>query len=333
MKLYAGTCGFVKRIGVLTSGGDAPGMNVALRAVVRTAVYHGIEVMGIERGYTGLVTGRVRPFGARDVSGIIKHGGTVLKSARCEEFLTPEGRSRAAETINEFKIDALVLIGGDGTYRGAEKLHEEHGVPVVGVPGTIDNDIGGTDYTIGFDTAVNTAMDAIDRIRDTAESHDRLFCIEVMGRHAGFLALEVGLAGGAEIILLPEVATPIEDVCARLETGRQVGKLSSIVVVAEGSASGDIYTVKDAILANTGFTDIRLTVLGHMQRGGSPTAFERAWASRMGHEAVTALMRGESCVQVALYDGELMTRPISDAWNIKRTIDQTDVELVDKLAT
>ncbi len=323
----------MKRIGVLTSGGDAPGMNVAVRAVVRTAVYHGIEVIGIERGYAGLVSGWAHPMDARSVGGIISRGGTILKTARSEEFRSPEGRRRGAETISRFLIDGLVVIGGDGTYRGAELLHQEHGTPVVGVPGTIDNDIGGTEYTIGFDTAVNTALDAIDRIRDTAESHDRLFVIEVMGRRAGYIALEVGLAGGSEETLLPEVPTALDEMCRRLENGRRAGKTSSIIVVAEGSASGDAYAVRDAVIEHTGFTDVRVSVLGHLQRGGSPTAFDRLQASRMGHEAVMALLRGETCVMVAYNAGELMTRPISDAWTLQRTIDQTDVELARKLAT
>ncbi len=323
----------MKRIGVLTSGGDAPGMNVAIRSVVRTAVSHGLEVVGIEHGYAGLVNGQTRPLGARDVGGIIKSGGTMLKSARCDEFRTVEGRARAAKTIADLHIDGLVVIGGNGTYRGAERLYEEHAVPVVGVPGTIDNDIGGTEYTIGFDTAVNTAMEAIDRIRDTAESHDMLFFIEVMGRHAGFIALEVGLASGAETILLPEVATPIEEVCEQLEAGRRAGKLSSIVVVAEGSATGDVYTVRDTVMANTNFKNSRVSVLGHIQRGGSPTALERVWAGRMGFEAVYALIRGETCVQVAVSGSSVRLCPISDAWTKRRVIDLKDIELNRILAT
>jgi len=323
----------MKRIGVLTSGGDAPGMNVALRAVVRTAVYHGIEVVGIERGYAGLVNGWAHPMDARSVSGIMSRGGTILKTARSEEFRTTEGRVRAVETIRRFFIDALVVIGGDGTYRGAEQLHNEHDIPVAGVPGTIDNDVGGTEYTIGFDTAINTALDAIDRIRDTAESHDRLFVIEVMGRHAGFIAQQVGLAGGAEVTLLPEIQVPLDEMCRQLESGRRAGKMSSIIVVAEGSASGDAYAVRDAVLEHTGFTDVRVSVLGHVQRGGSPTAFDRLQASRMGHEAVMALMRDETCVMVALSGGKLVTRPISDAWTTEHNIDETDIELARKLAT
>jgi len=323
----------MKRIGVLTSGGDASGMNVAVRAVVRTAVFHGIEVIGIERGYAGLVSGRAHPMDARSVGGIISRGGTILKTARSEEFRTLEGRARAAETISRFLIEGLVVIGGDGTYRGAELLSEEHNVPVVGVPGTIDNDIGGTEYTIGFDTAINTALDAIDRIRDTAESHDRLFVVEVMGRHAGFIALQVGLAGGSEETLLPEMETPLDEMCRRLEEGRRAGKSSSIIVVAEGSASGNGYVVREAVIEQTGFTDVRVSVLGHLQRGGSPTAFDRLQASRMGHEAAMALLRGETCVMVALDSGKIMTRPISDAWNLERVIDEADVELARKLAT
>ncbi len=322
----------MKRIGVLTSGGDAPGMNAAIRAVVRTAIYHGIEVMGIESGYAGLIEGLASQMGPRSVSGIVNRGGTILRTARSEEFKTKAGRKHAAANIKRFLIEGLVVIGGDGSYRGAQKLAEEHDVPVIGVPGTIDNDIGGTEYTIGFDTAVNTAVEAIDRIRDTAASHDRLFIVEVMGRGTGFIALYVGIAGGSEYILLPETKSEMDEMCRSLETGRKAGKTSSIVVVAEGDEAGGALAVRDAIRKNTGFTDVRVTVLGHLQRGGSPSGFDRIQASRLASEAVMALLRGETCKMVAYQEGHILTRPISDAWTDKRELNPALLELAQKLA-
>jgi 6-phosphofructokinase 1 len=321
----------MKRIGVLTSGGDAPGMNCAIRAVVRTAIYHGLEVMGIERGYAGLIDGAARQMDARSVGGIMNRGGTILRSARSEEFMTPEGRDSAAENVKRFLVEGLVVIGGDGTYRGAMKLADEHGVSCVGVPGTIDNDIGGTDYTIGFDTAINTAMDAIDKIRDTAASHDRLFVVEVMGRGVGFIALSVGVAGGAEEILCPETASDIDGMCARLELGRKAGKTSSIVIVAEGDETGGAVQVGEQIKEKTHFTDVRVCVLGHLQRGGAPTAYDRIMASRFGCEAVMALIRGEKNVMVAAENGEIIARPMSDSWTLKRELNPHLLELAKKL--
>jgi len=305
----------MKRIGVLTSGGDAPGMNAAIRAVVRTALYHGIEVMGIERGYAGLIEGDAHQMDRSSVSGIINRGGTILRTARSEEFMTQEGRSKAAENLNRFLIEGVVLIGGDGTYRGGAALHEEHNIPCVGIPGTIDNDIGGTRYTIGFDTAVNTALEALDRIRDTAASHDRLFLVEVMGRACGAIALQVGVAGGAEAILVPETETDIDDLCRRLDHGRKVGKNSSIVVIAEGDEAGGAFKIKDSILEKTGFRDIRVSVLGHLQRGGSPTATDRVIASRMATEAVLCLLdKPEKCKMVGVDAHRLVIKNIEAAW-------------------
>jgi len=321
----------MKRIGLLTSGGDAPGMNCAIRAVVRTAIYHGLEVMGIDRGYAGLVDGAARQMDARSVGGIMNRGGTMLRTARCEEFKTPEGRARAAENIRRFLIEGLIVIGGDGTYRGATELAKEHNVACVGVPGTIDNDIGGTDYTIGFDTAINTALDAIDKIRDTAASHDRLFVVEVMGRGVGFIALSVGVAGGAEEILVPETPTDIDAMCRRLELGRKAGKTSSIVVVAEGDETGGAVKVGRDIRRKTHFTDVRVCVLGHLQRGGAPTAYDRIMASRLGSEAVTALLRGEKDVMVAVEKGDVFTRPMSDSWNLKKELNPHLLDLAKKL--
>ena len=321
----------MKRIGVLTSGGDAPGMNCAIRAVVRTAIYHGLEVMGIERGYAGLIEGAAKQMDARSVGGIMNRGGTILRTARSDAFEKPEGRARAAENIKRYLIEGLVVIGGDGTYRGAMKLSEEHDVPCVGVPGTIDNDIGGGDYTIGFATAVNTALDAIDKIRDTAASHDRLFIVEVMGRGVGFIALSVGVAGGAEEILVPETPSDMDGVCRRLEAGRKAGKMSSIIVVAEGDETGGAVQVGEEIKKRTSFTDVRVCVLGHLQRGGAPTAYDRIMASRVGAEAVMALIRGEKNVMVAVEKGNVFTRPMSDSWTLKRELNPHLLELAKKL--
>ena len=306
-------------------------MNCAIRAVVRTAIYHGLEVMGIERGYAGLIDGAASQMDARSVGGIMNRGGTILRSARSDEFMAPEGRDGAAENVKRFLIEGLVVIGGDGTYRGAMKLADEHGVSCVGVPGTIDNDIGGTDYTIGFDTAINTALDAIDKIRDTAASHDRLFVVEVMGRGVGFIALSVGVAGGAEEILCPETASDIDAMCARLELGRKAGKTSSIVIVAEGDETGGAVQVGEQIKQKTHFTDVRVCVLGHLQRGGAPTAYDRIMASRFGSEAVMALIRGEKNVMVAAEKGDIMTRPMSDSWTLKRELNPHLLELAKKL--
>jgi len=311
----------MKRIGLLTSGGDAPGMNAAIRAVVRAATHHGIEVMGIKRGYKGMIDGTARLLGPRDVSGIINHGGTTLYTARCHRFMEREGRERAAANLKEWGIDGIVVIGGDGSYRGAEKLHEEFGIRCIGLPGTIDNDIGGTDYTIGFDTAINTAMEAIDRIRDTAASHDRTFFIEVMGRSSGYVAMISGLAGGAEDILLPEVETSVETLIERLRTGQQAGKKSSIVVVAEGCEYGGAMALAEMVGERSEYKDNRVTVIGHLQRGGTPSAFDRVLASQMGVRAVEALLAGESGKMVGISGQKLQLRPLSDAWEQRTRFD------------
>ncbi|WP_126214058.1 6-phosphofructokinase, partial [Thermus scotoductus] len=277
----------MKRIGVFTSGGDAPGMNAAIRAVVRQAYALGLEVIGIRRGYAGMILGEMVPLGVRDVANILQRGGTVLLTARSQEFLTEEGRAKAAEKLKAAGIEGLVAIGGDGTFRGAMRLLEEHKVPVVGVPGTIDNDLYGTDYTIGFDTAVNTALEAIDRIRDTAASHERVFFIEVMGRSSGFIALDVGLAGGAEVIAVPEEPVDPKTIAEGLMESLRRGKSSSIVVVAEGAYPGGAAGLLAAIQEHVR-VEARVTVLGHIQRGGSPTAKDRILASRLGAAAVEA---------------------------------------------
>jgi 6-phosphofructokinase 1 len=315
----------MKHIGILTSGGDAPGMNAAIRAVVRAATYHGVTVTGIERGYKGMIDGSIRALGARDVSGIINRGGTILYTARCHRFMEPEGRKQAAENLAKWGIEGIVVIGGDGSYQGAEKLHEEFGIRCIGLPGTIDNDIGGTDYTIGFDTAINTAIEAIDRIRDTAASHDRIFFIEVMGRRSGYVAMISGIAGGAEDILLPEVETTVEKLIERLRSGEQSGKKSSIIIVAEGCESGGAMALAKLVSEHSEYKDNRVTVIGHLQRGGSPSAFDRVLASQMGVRAVEALIAGESGKMVGISGQKLHLRPLSDAWE-KRT--RFDMELL-----
>jgi 6-phosphofructokinase 1 len=311
----------MKRIGVLTSGGDAPGMNAAVRAVVRTAVYHGLEVFGIERGYKGMMEGDIHPLGPRDVSGIIGRGGTILHTARCLEFLERPGREQAAAQLEKFGIQGIVVIGGDGSYRGAEKLYKEFGIHCIGMPGTIDNDIGGTDYTIGFDTAINTAMEAVDRIRDTAASHDRIFFIEVMGRSSGYVAMVSGIAGGAEDIFVPESHTAVETLIERLRTGQERGKKSSIIVVAEGDIVGGAAAIAAQVGERSEFKDNRVTVIGHLQRGGSPTAFDRVLASRMGVRAVEALLEGESGKMVGVSGQYMLLRPLAEAWELRTRFD------------
>lgn len=308
----------VRKIGVLTSGGDAPGMNAALRAVVRTGIGVGLEVVGIERGFHGLIYDQIRPMDARSVSGIIYLGGTILRTARSQEFRTAEGRQRAIETLKRHGIDGLVAIGGDGTYCGAAALVGECDVRVIGVPGTIDNDIPGTLYTIGFDTAVNTALECIDRIRDTSEAHERVFVVEVMGREAGFIAMESGLAGGAEAVLVPELPFDMGELCARVRSWQERGKKSSIIVVAEGAARGE--DVARCIEQSTGIS-ARLTVLGYIQRGGRPTARDRSLATRLGYTAVKLIAEGQSGAAVGISEGEdVRAYPLAHAVSGKRVL-------------
>jgi len=308
----------MQRIGVLTSGGDAPGMNAAIRAVVRKAIYHGVEVVGIRRGFSGFIEGEIEPMNLGSVADIVHRGGTVLLTARSEEFRTPEGRAAAFENVKRFGIQGLVVIGGDGSFRGAKTFHREYAMPTIMVPGTIDNDIAYTDQSIGFDTAVNTAVDAIDKIRDTATSHERTFVIEVMGRNTGFIALAAGLAGGAESILIPEQPYSIKDICDKLLKGYRRGKLHSIIVVAEGVASG--FEIGKAIKERTGF-DTKVTVLGHLQRGGSPTAFDRILGSRLGAKAVEALISGEDQKMVGMVGGNLTLTDIDKVLTFKKNIE------------
>ncbi len=323
----------MKRIGVLTSGGDSPGMNAAIRAVVRAAKYYDLECYGIDRGYQGLIEKDISILGPRDVSGIINRGGTILHTARCQEFYEKEGRARAAEVLKEFNIEGLVVIGGDGSYQGAQKLHEEHGIRCIGVPGTIDNDIGGTDFTIGYDTALNTAMESIDRIRDTAASHDRIFFVEVMGRHSGYLAMMSGIAGGAEEILVPEQPTDIDRLVKNLEEIRAKGKSSAIVVIAEGDDAGNAIEVSREVNKKGNFPNSRVVVIGHLQRGGSPTAFDRVLASRLGLRAVEALQEGHSGKMVGISANAVVLRPLSEAWECRTQFDPSFLRLAHIMAT
>ncbi|PKG24996.1 6-phosphofructokinase [Niallia nealsonii] len=318
----------MKRIGVLTSGGDAPGMNAAIRAVVRKAIYHDIEVIGVVGGYAGLISGNFKKLEVGSVGDIIHRGGTFLFSARCEEFKTKEGQQKGIEQLKKHNIDGLVVIGGDGSYMGAKALTEQ-GYPCVGVPGTIDNDIPGTEFTIGFDTALNTVIDAIDKIRDTATSHERTFIIEVMGRNAGDIALWAGLAGGAETILIPEEIYNLEEIITRLKKGSERGKKHSIIVVAEGVNSG--VEIGRQIEENTDF-DTRVSVLGHMQRGGSPTAADRVLASRLGAYAVELLVEGKGGRAVGIEKNNLVDYDIIEALGRKHTIDNNLYQLSKELS-
>lgn len=323
----------MKRIGVMTSGGDSPGMNAAIRAVVRTGIYHGLEVFGIEHGYQGLIDNRILKLELRSVSGVVSRGGTFLRTARCKPFYEPEGRSEAAANLGKHGIEALVVIGGDGSYQGALKLHEEHGIRCIGMPGTIDNDIGGTDYTIGYDTALNTAMEAIDRIRDTGASHGRLFFIEVMGRHSGYLAMTAGIAGGAEEILVPETPTSLPALVENLRKGKLTGKSSQIVVVAEGDDAGHAIDVAREVGEMSEFKGSRVVVIGHLQRGGSPTAFDRILAGRLGVRAVEALLEGETGKMVGVSANNVVLRPLSEAWECRTLFDPSFLRIAHILAT
>lgn len=317
----------IKTIGVLTSGGDSPGMNAAVRAVVRVAAKNDLKVFGIRHGYQGLITDEVRPMKNNSVSNIIQRGGTILKSARSQEFRTVEGRNKAAETLKKYEIDALITIGGDGTFTGAEILSKEHGVKVVGIPATIDNDIIGTDETIGYDTALNTALDAIDKIRDTADAHERMFLVEVMGRDAGFIALEAGIAGGAELSLLPEELTNIKDIKSQLKNMLKNQVRSSLVVVAEGDENGGAMKLAEEIRDDFKKYDLRVCILGHIQRGGSPTARDRVLASRLGAASIKTLMEGHSGIMVGIVDNALKITPLKIAVSKKKQLDRSLIDL------
>ncbi|MEN9947772.1 MAG: hypothetical protein RL106_595 [Bacteroidota bacterium] len=290
----------IKRIGVLTSGGDAPGMNAAIRAVVRACVFHNIEVEGIFQGYAGLMNGDFKRLNERSVARILGRGGTILKSSRCKEFYEAEGRSMAAAQIKKHGLDALITIGGNGTFTGAHLLYQEHGIPVMGIPGSIDNDLYGSDHCIGFDTATNTVVDAVDKIRDTATSHNRLFFVEVMGRNSGFIALKAGIAAGAIAIVLPEDEMSVDELVDTLRASEESGKSSSIVVVAEGSKSGGAYEIAKKVTEKYSEYDTRVSVLGHLQRGGAPSCYDRVIASRMGVAAVEGILQGRKDVMVGI---------------------------------
>lgn len=309
----------MKRIGVYTSGGDAPGMNACVRAVVRGGLYNGCEVIGMQYGYEGMIDGKFVDLQARSVANIIQRGGTILRTARSERFRTKEGRAQAAANLKKEGIDGLVAIGGDGTFQGATLLSEEHGVPIIGVPGTIDNDLFGTDYTIGYDTAVNTAMEAIDKIRDTAASHDRLFYVEVMGRDAGFIALDVGISGGAEFIIIPEARTEIQVLKEQLGAMKKV-KTSALIIVAEGEDEGGAFSLAEKVKDASGY-DYRVCVLGHIQRGGSPTARDRLLASRLGVAAVEALLEGQTNVMVGEIHGRVAFTALKETWMRRKVVD------------
>lgn len=295
----------IKKIGLYTSGGDAPGMNAAIRAVVRSALSHKIEVIGIYQGYVGMIENKMQALQMRDMANIIQRGGTILKTGRSSEFLKPEYRTKAAQNIKNAGIDGLICIGGDGSFKGAQALNAEHKIPVIGVPGTIDNDVYGTDDTIGFDTAINTALGAIDKIRDTADSHDRIFIVEVMGRNSGFIASHVGVAGGAEEILTPDNVITVNKIVDALKDSRARGKTSSILITAEGQKPGRAYDLADAIRSKSNF-DAKVCILGHQQRGGSPTAHDRILASQLGAAAVAALTQGKSNLMMGIKANNLV---------------------------
>lgn len=317
----------IKRIAVFTSGGDSPGMNAAIRATVRTATKNGLSVMGIRFGFQGMIDGDFVEMHHHSVSNILQRGGTILKSARSKEFRTLEGRQKAVANLKKHNIDALVAIGGDGTFRGATELYNEFEVPVVGVPGTIDNDLFGTDETIGYDTALNTAMEAIDKIRDTADAHDRLFLVEVMGREAGFIALETGIASGAELILLPEAVKKLEYISETLREVFKVQRRSSLVIVAEGDQTGGALNLAEQLKDEFGQYEMRVSVLGHLQRGGSPSSRDRVLASRLGSAAVETLLNGHSSVMVGVVNQKNILTPMHKTWSEKKSINFELLEL------
>jgi len=323
----------IKCIGVLTSGGDAPGMNAAVRAVVRTSSFYNIKCVAIYKGYQGLIDNNTKVMNPRSVNNIINKGGTILKSARCLEFRTPEGRKKAFETIEKQNIDALVVIGGDGSFTGAMIFQSEFKIPVIGIPGTIDNDIYGTSHTLGYDTALNTVIDAIDKIRDTAISHNRLFFVEVMGRDAGHIALNTGIGAGAEEILIPEENMGLERLLDSLSRSEKSGKSSSIVVVAEGDKTGkNVFEIAGYVEKNLPHYEVRVSVLGHMQRGGSPSCFDRVLASRMGVQAVESLLNGDSNVMVGLKEDKMILTPLDKAIKGKSKINKNLIRVSDILS-
>lgn len=324
----------VTKIGVLTSGGDAPGMNAAIRAVVRTGIFYGLEVYGIVRGYAGMIENDIFKMESRSVANIIQRGGTILKTARCKDFLEAEGRKKAYDNLKKLGINGLVIIGGDGSFRGAQIFSHEFDIPSVGLPCTIDKDIAGTDFTIGFDTAVNTAVEAIDKIRDTADAHDRLFIIEVMGRDSGYIALHSGIATGAENILIPELKTDINEIINILQEKEKRKKLVNLLVVAEGSELGGANEVGKMLKSKMPNADIKVCILGHIQRGGAPTCMDRVLASRMGYAAVESLITGINLnTMIGLINNQLHYTPLDHAVKAERTIDFEWLKVVKILAS
>ena len=322
----------IKSIGILTSGGDAPGMNAAIRAVTRSAIYNGLKVYGIYRGYKGLVTDEIQEFKTQNVSNIIQMGGTILKTARCKEFTTPEGRALAYENMKKHGIDALVVIGGDGSLTGARIFAQEYDIPCIGLPGTIDNDLYGTDTTIGYDTALNTILDAVDKIRDTATSHERLFFVEVMGRDAGFLALNGAIAAGAEAAIIPEFSTEVDQLEEFIKQGFRKSKNSSIVLVAESELTGGAMHYAERVKNEYPEYDVRVTILGHLQRGGRPTAHDRIIASRMGVASIQALLEGQRNVMIGIENNKIVYVPFAKAIKNDKPIDRELVNVLHELS-
>ncbi len=317
----------------MTSGGDAPGMNACIRAVVRTAIYNGLECYGIMHGYQGMIDNEIIPLESKDVGNIIQRGGTILKSSRSEQFRTPEGRKIAFENLKKHNIDGLVLIGGDGTFRGAQVFYDEYKIPSIGIPGTIDKDLAGTDFTIGYDTAINTVVDAIDKIRDTADAHDRMFFVEVMGRDAGFIALSSGISVGAEAILIPETHTYMDDLIEKIEAGYKRKKLCHIIVVAEGDDAGGAMKVAELVKQKFDHIETRVSVLGHMQRGGAPSCNDRVLASRLGYASVMALLEGKWNYMVGVINDKIAYTPLSKANKQEPKINQELINLVEVLSS
>lgn len=323
----------ITKIGVMTSGGDAPGMNACIRAAVRTGIFHDLEVYGITRGYAGMIDNDIQRMDSRSVANIIQRGGTILKTARCKEFMTTEGRAKAYQNLKGHGIDGLIIIGGDGSFKGAQIFSNEFDIPCIGIPGTIDKDIAGTDFTIGFDTAVNTAIEAIDKIRDTADAHDRLFIVEVMGRDAGYIALHSGIGTGAEHILIPERKTDVEAIISSLQEKERRKKLVNIVVVAEGDDFGGGTDLANIIKERIPAFDIRVAILGHIQRGGSPTSMDRLIASRMGYAAVECLIEGKHNVMVGIVNNRMHYTPLDNAVKAKQKISDEWLKIVKILAS
>lgn len=317
----------MNRIGVFTSGGDAPGMNAAIRAVVRAGIYYNKEIVGIYRGYEGMIEGDFEEMDVRSVANILQRGGTMLKSARSKEFRTPEGRKKAFEQLKKHNIDGLIGIGGDGSFTGMHHLYLEHDLPYICIPGTIDNDIPGTDYTIGYDTATNTAVEAIDKIRDTALSHNRLFFIEVMGRDSGYIAISSGIAGGAVSIIIPEEETSIDELVEKLNKGGKKKKTSSLVIVAEGGKSGSAMEIAQKVKEKSSYFDTKVTILGHLQRGGTPTYFDRVLASKMGVAAIEGLDQGKTDVMVGIRHHDIIFNKFDDIMNQPKDIHKDDLRI------